>query len=85
MWEDKSERRFTSFVVSKDRLLAAGHSAQTPDQPFLAAMNIADGRDAWLQPLPADAVKGGAAIDHAGRVFVTLENGQLLCYAPAAK
>ena len=47
--------------------------------------DIADGRDAWLEPLPADAVKGGAAIDHAGRVFVSLENGQLRCYAPAGR
>jgi outer membrane protein assembly factor BamB len=83
VWEDKSQRRFTGFVVSRERLLAAGHSAQTPEQPFLAAMNIADGSDAWLQRLPADAVKGGAAIDHAGRIFVSLENGRLLCYAPA--
>jgi outer membrane protein assembly factor BamB len=85
VWEDKSQRRFTSFVISRERLLATGHAPSTPDQPFLAAMNVADGRDAWLESLPADAVKGGAAIDHAGRVYVSLENGQLLCYSPVKR
>uniref|UniRef100_A0A7C2JYY3 Pyrrolo-quinoline quinone repeat domain-containing protein n=1 Tax=Schlesneria paludicola TaxID=360056 RepID=A0A7C2JYY3_9PLAN len=82
VWEDKSQRRFTSFVVSRERLLAAGHSPKAPDQPFLAAINIADGSEAWTERLPADAVKGGAAIDHSGRIYVSLENGRLLCYAP---
>ena len=27
-------------------------------------------------------VKGGLAMDHKGRIYVTLENGQLLCYGP---
>ena len=30
--------------------------------------------------LPADAVKGGTAIDKDGNIFVTLENGQLMCF-----
>ena len=52
---------------------------------FLAAINVKDGSDAWLQKLPAEAVKGGAALDHRGRIYVSLENGQLLCYVPAKK
>jgi outer membrane protein assembly factor BamB len=85
VWEDKSQRRFTSFVVSRDRLLASGHAPETPDKPFLAAIHIADGKDAWVQRLPADVVKGGAAIDHAGRIYVSLENGRLMAYAPARR
>ena len=61
-------------------MLATGHSEKTPDQPFLVAINIADGTDLWKHNLPADAVKGGTAVDAAGRVFVSLENGQLLCF-----
>jgi outer membrane protein assembly factor BamB len=82
VWEDKSQRRFTSFVISRDRLLVTGHSARTPEQPLLAAMNIKDGSDAWVERLPAEAVKGGAAVDGAGRIFVALENGRLLCFGP---
>ena len=69
-------------VLIVDHLLATGHADKTPDKPFLVAINIADGTDLWQQELPADAVKGGTAVDAAGRVFVTLENGEMICFAP---
>ena len=81
VWQDDSDRRFTSFVISQDQLLATGHPDKNPEQTFLAAINIADGSDAWLHEIPAEAVKGGAAIDHQGRIYVSLENGELLCFA----
>ena len=80
VWRDSENRRFTSFIVTKDRLLATGHAETTPDKPFLVAINIADGKDLWKENLPADCVKGGTAVDASGRIFVTLENGQLMCF-----
>ncbi len=85
VWRDKGVRRFTSFVISPERLVATGHPDQSPENAFLVAMNIKDGSDAWMEKLPADAVKGGTSIDHRGRLYVALENGQLLCFAPAKK
>ena len=82
VWEDKADRRFTSFVVAADQILAVGHSEQTPEKPFLALINIKDGTDSWLHELPALAVKGGTAIDREGNIYVTLETGALLCYQP---
>lgn len=84
VWQDKTDRRFTSFIVSSsgDQLLAAGHPDEKPGAAFLALTNIEDGSDAWLQRLPAVAVKGGTAIDHTGRIFVALENGELICFEP---
>ena len=46
-------------------------------------MNIRDGADLWLEELPALAVKGGIAIDARQQIYLALENGQLLCFAPA--
>ena len=83
IWRDRADRRFTSFVVSQDQILATGHPDKNPESTFLVAINIKDGSDAWLQKIPAEAVKGGTAIDHRGRIYVSLENGQLLCFAPA--
>lgn len=68
------------FVVSEDRLLGAGHPDEKPEESFLAAINVKDGTDVWLQKLPAVAVKGGTAVDASGRILVALENGQLLCF-----
>ena len=81
LWEDKHDRRFTSFIVSPELLLATGHPDKKPNSAFLAAIRIKDGTDAWRHALPADAVKGGTAIGADGRLFVALENGQLWCFA----
>ncbi len=80
VWQDKADRRFNGFVVSPARLLAAGHPDEHPDEAFLVAMNIKDGADLWLYALPAPAVKGGIAMDHKRNIYVSLENGSLLCF-----
>jgi len=82
VWQDKANRRFASFIVSSDRLLGAGHLEGKPDAAFLTVVNIKDGSELWSHPLPSLPVKGGTAIDRDGRIYVTLENGQLLCFAP---
>ncbi len=81
-WADRTNRRFTAFVVGANALLAAGHTgpADSP-QPMLAAIDTATGADIWTRPLPALVVKGGLAIDAAGRLFASLEDGQTLCLA----
>lgn len=83
LWQDKQDRRYTSFIVAGDQLLFAGHADSAPDEAFLAAINIKDGTDRWMEKLPALPVKGGTAIDARGRIYVATEDGQLLCYIPA--
>ncbi|QDU09172.1 PQQ-binding-like beta-propeller repeat protein [Gimesia aquarii] len=80
LWEDQKQRRFTSFIVSPETLLVAGHPDSKPESPFLTAININEGTDLWTHKLPALAVKGGTAIDSEGRMIVSLENGQLCCF-----
>jgi outer membrane protein assembly factor BamB len=82
IWEDKANRRFNSFIVSGKGLIATGHPDQKPGESFLASINIEDGSDRWLKKLPAPAVKGGSAIDAAGRILVVLENGEMICFSP---
>ncbi len=80
IWEDKSNRRITSFAVDGTTLLAAGHAEATPKEGFLASVRIKDGKDNWQLALPSVPVKGGTAMDHRGRIYATLENGQLVCF-----
>ena len=82
IWSDKQNRRFTSFIVGAERIITSGHSEKTPKEKFLTAINMADGADVWTQSLPSEAIKGGTAIDSEGRIYVALEDGQLLCYQP---
>ena len=41
---------------------------------------IRDGKTLWTQPLPSSLVPWGLAVDRDGRVIVTLEGGQVLCF-----
>lgn len=59
-----------------------GHTGVDSKTAFLAAVNIKDGKDVWRRKLPALPVKGETAIDSRGRIYVALENDQLLCFAP---
>jgi outer membrane protein assembly factor BamB len=81
VWQDTGDRRFTSFAVTDSTLLATGHPDAEDTASFLVSINTSDGSDNWIEQIPADAVKGGTAIDHQGRIYVALENGQLLCFA----
>ncbi len=82
IWQDRADRRFTSFVVSDDTLLATCHPDGNEQAASLVAINTADGTDRWSLPLPSLAVKWGTSIDHRGQIFVALENGRLLCFEP---
>jgi len=81
-WQDKESRRFTSFVVAGDQLLAGGHPANQPGAAFLTLMDIESGKDIWKRELPALPVKGGTAVTGNGRIYASLENGSLICLKP---
>jgi outer membrane protein assembly factor BamB len=80
VWTDDSGRRYSAFAVSPRRMLGAGEAGE-PDSPrsFVSVLDIATGSATWTRGLPATVVPGGIAVNHDGRVLVTLENGQLLC------
>jgi outer membrane protein assembly factor BamB len=80
LWEYKPARKFNSFIVTPDTLLAAGQAA---NQAFLTAIDLQNGADIWQQTLPAAAVKGGTAVNHQQRIFAALEDGRLCCFGPA--
>jgi len=46
----------------------------------LVALNLKDGRVLGSQPVPSAPVPWGLAVDRNGRIIVSLEDGQVLCY-----
>jgi outer membrane protein assembly factor BamB len=48
-------------------------------QPVLLAAG-ADKKPLWTQPLPGEPVRWGIAVAAAGRIIVTLRNGDVLCF-----
>ena len=53
IWQDKESRRFASFVVSPELLLATGDMGEENKKPFLTAIHVKDGVIAWSENLPA--------------------------------
>lgn len=83
-WQ-KPELRFNGFVRAPGLLLAAGQSGPLSERDknsFLTLIRLADGAEVWKKELPGAAVKDGVAVDHKGRIFVTLRNGEIQCFAP---
>ena len=80
IWKDRKDRRFTSFAITEKALLATGHPEHDANQAFLVSIDPSSGTEHWIKRLPSGAVKGGTSIDRHGRIFIALENGQLLCY-----
>ena len=84
LWQDRANRRFTSFVVTDETLLATGHPDGAEDENFLVAIGTSNGQDQWIAKTPAGVVKGGTAMGGDGRLYVALEDGSLLCFEPVA-
>lgn len=65
-------------VATPDALIVQGQTRMN-----VAAVSTEDGSDSWYEKLPASVVKGGAAVDHAGRIFVALDDGRVICLGGA--
>jgi len=50
----------------------------------IVALNLKDGSVLWSESVPSAPVNWGLAIDCDGRVVVTLEDGQILCFGQRA-
>ena len=52
VWQHKGNRRFTSFAVTAEALLATGHPDGNEADALLVSMNTSDGSDNWVKTLP---------------------------------
>ena len=81
LWQ---KRRWTvqAVVVAGDSVLAAARTnTSRGGKSVLAALKLADGSDLWQHPLEAQAARDGIAVDHQGRILVSLADGRVLCLA----
>lgn len=86
IWESGSGAKYNSFVVAPGTVLAGGQSLSANRTRYsLTALSIEDGSRLWRKELPAAVVKAGTAVDHEARIFVSLEDGRVLCFATAVE
>jgi len=58
-----------------------GQLLLTPGKDGWALVARRDGQDLWRQPLGGQPVRWGIATDATGRVFVSLRDGRIVCFA----
>jgi outer membrane protein assembly factor BamB len=82
VWQSRSDAKYNSFVVAPGTLLTGCQTSSAKRTSYsLAAVSIEDGSQLWRKELPAAVVKAGTAVDHKTRIFVSLEDGGVLCFA----
>ena len=79
LWRDPQARRFAGFIIGKERLIGVGDAGQEK-KPFITIIDLKTGRDLFFADLPAQPIKGGAAIDGKGRILVTLTDGRVVAF-----
>ena len=78
---DRTVRWANPVIVTKNaRLSCVRAGADKGTVWTLTAQDAASGARLWEQPLPAEPVRWGVAVDARGRTIVTLRNGQILCF-----
>jgi len=77
--------KIAAFAVAPNSVvIAANGSAANPevDRGRLSAVSLDDGKVLWQYDLPARPLRWGLCVNRDGRVIVTLQNGQVLCFSP---
>jgi outer membrane protein assembly factor BamB len=83
LWQDPRQLRFTALALSDTTLIGAAQAPLENNQAVLVAIDVQSGNQLWQQPLPAATVKGGLAVDSAGGIYLTLEDGSLIAFKPS--
>jgi outer membrane protein assembly factor BamB len=88
VWQSGHLRQTYAMALGANAVVVAGQRAaadgRADPQHAVAALAVGDGAVLWSQPLPAQPAWWGLAVDKAGRVFVSLVDGRVLCFASAA-
>jgi len=69
------------FESKESTAIALARNAVVVSRPSeIGAFQLQDGKPLWNQTVPGVTVPWGIALDRAGRVFASLEGGQIVCY-----
>ena len=84
LWESDCLQFPVAMALGNNAVVVAGRrpaSEEARAKSAVIALAVDDGHELWRHELPATPLPWGTALDSAGRVIVTLEDGQVLCLA----
>ncbi len=82
LWEDRVEGGI-GVALCKNALVGAVKSSG--GSAAVGALKLQDSELLWAYDLPCSPIPWGLAVDSEGRVIVTLEDGQVLCFGPSER
>jgi outer membrane protein assembly factor BamB len=86
-WGQQPLNRVHGVAVTPQTVVVAGLSDSGQPtgepEPWLIALRVSDGTSVWRQRLPAPSVFWGVLVDRGGRVIVSLQDGQVVCFGAA--
>jgi outer membrane protein assembly factor BamB len=82
-WTQRPLNRVMGLAITANAIVLAGvkDGAKQADSAtyHVAALSLTDGATLWSETLPAAPAPWGVAVDRAGRVVVSLEDGRIVC------
>ncbi len=84
IWDTAVFQRAEAMALGNNAVVIAGElpeSTQEQRSYGLIALSTEDGQPLWRHPLPSMPLPWGLALDSAGRVVLTLQDGSVLCLA----
>jgi len=79
-WNNEPLDQIKAIAYTRDVALVAGRQRGSA-RAALVAIQTQDGTPLWEHSLPSTPVMHGIALDHKGQVFVSLEDGQVMCFS----
>jgi outer membrane protein assembly factor BamB len=89
VWTVQPFSENAGIAITKNAVIVAGvDRKQNKDEKWevtsgIVALNLADGKQLWRQPLPGLPVSFGVAVDRDGRILVSLQDGRVICLGPS--
>jgi len=77
---DKSVQWGEAVIQTKNARLSCRQRGTDAAPTWALVATGAGGKELWSQPLPAEAVRWGIAVDSRGCVVVSLKDGRIVCY-----
>ena len=84
LWRSSHLQQTCALALGANAVIAAGQLAAADGavpEYAVAALSADKGTVLWSRPLPAQPAWWGLAAEKAGRIFVSLVDGRLLCFA----
>ena len=75
LWEYDCGEAFAMVRCANAVVLSANRQAE-----IIEVLDIKNGNRLWSQRLASSPLPWGLIVDHAGRIIVTLRDGQIMCY-----